>query len=155
MTGGEPGGAPLFRLVLSPSPRFAAVILIIHLTAAGCCLAVSEGWPGIALALLLTALGGAAARDRALLRGARAARAIEIFGSGEARLALADGETIALEPVRGMGVTRYWVALRCGAPGRRGILVTAGMLGAAPLRRLRLWALWGKAAGVAGRQLPA
>ena len=155
MTGGEPSGAPSLRLVLSPSPRFAATVLAVHLAGAGCCLAVLAGWQGMALAILLTALGVAAAWDRALLRGARAARAIEIQPSGGALLVLANGETAAVEPVRGVGVTRHWVALGCGAPARRAILVTAGMLGPGPFRRLRLWALWGKAAGVAWRQLPA
>ena len=153
MTGGEPGGArPLLRLVLSPAPRYAATVLAIHLTAAGCCLAVMAGWQGIALAALPTALGGASAWNRALLRGARAASAIEIRPSGEALLVLASGESVAVEPVRGVGVTRHWVALNCGAPARRGFLVTAGMLDPGPFRRLRLWALWDKAAGVAARQ---
>jgi hypothetical protein len=155
LTDGEPRGAPSVRLELSPCPRFAATILTVHLVAAGCCLAVLPGWPGFALAGLLAALGASSAWDRALLRGTHAARAVEIRGSGEALLVLADGNTRPLGPIRGIGVSRYWVALTCGSPARRGILVTAGMLGAEPMRLLRLWALWGKAAGVAFRQRPA
>lgn len=152
MNGGESSGAPFVRLELSPAPRFAAAILAVHLAAAACCVAVLANWQGVALALLLPALGIFAARDRAMLRGARAARAIEIQGSGKALLVLANGETSAIEPVRGIGVNRHWVALRCGLPARRGVLVTSGMLRPEPFRLLRVWALWGKMAGVASGQ---
>jgi hypothetical protein len=40
------------------------------------------------------------------------------------------------------------------APARRTLLVTPDMLGIDSFRRLRIWALWGKLAGVAGKQLP-
>jgi hypothetical protein len=52
-------------------------------------------------------------------------------------------------------VTRYWVALDTGAPMRRSVLVTAGMLQPGPFRLLRLWALWGRVPGVAPGQVPA
>lgn len=111
------------------------------------------GWQGIALAILLPALGAFAAWDRALLRGAHSPKAIEVQASGEALLVFANGDTAAAGPGRGIGVNRYWVALKCGSPARRGVLVTAGMLGPEPFRLLRLWALWGKLPGVASPQL--
>ena len=155
MNGGQPSAAPSVRLELSPAPRFAAAVLAVHAAAAACILAVVAGWQGVALALLLPALGAAAAWDRALLRGAQSPKAIEIPGSGKARVVFADGETAAVEALRGIGVNRHWVALRCGSPARRGVLVTAGMLRPGPFRLLRLWALWGKLPGVASRQLAA
>jgi hypothetical protein len=152
---GEPSGAPIVRLVLSPCIRFAVAILGVHLAAAACLLAVVPGWQGLALAVLVPALGACSARDRALLRGARAARAVEILRSGEARLVFADGATRAAEAVRGIGVNRHWVALKCGSPARRGMLVTGGMLAPGPFRLLRLWALWGRVPGMAAGQHPA
>jgi len=97
----------------------------------------------MAMAFLVFALGGVAAWDRALLRGARSPRAIEIPAVGAARVVLASGETLAMRAVRGIGVTRHWVALAPLSLWGRGALVTAGMLGPAGARRLRLWALWG------------
>jgi hypothetical protein len=113
------------------------------------------GFPGMALAFLILALGGASAWDRALLRGPRSPRAIEIPASGAAVVVLASGETIAVRAVRGIGVTRHWVALRPHALAGRGVLVTAGMLGPAAFRILRLWALWGRIPGAASGQLRA
>jgi len=140
---------------LSPSRRFAAAVLAVHLAAAASLLAVVTGWQGIALAILLPALGVVSARERALLRGAHSPKAIEIQVSGEALLVFANGDSAAAEPSRGIGVNRYWVALKCGSPPGRGVLVTAGMLGPEPFRLLRLWALWGRLPGVAPRQLAA
>jgi len=97
----------------------------------------------------------AAAWDRALLRGARAPRAIEIGPGSQASLVLADGATAPALPVRGIGVSRHWVALRIGLPARRALLVTGGMLAPEPFRLLRLWALWQRVPGVAPGQLPA
>src|SRR6185295_12923214 len=102
---------------------------------------------------LSVALGGAAAWDRALLRGARSPRAIEIPPTGEARVILASGEAVAVRAVHGIGVTRHWVALAARSPAGRSMLVTAGMLGPAAARRLRLWALWGRAPGASGQRL--
>ena len=98
----------------------------------------------MALALLSLALGGVAAWDRALLRGARSPCTIEIPASGAARMVLASGESVAVRAVRGIGVTRHWVALAPLSLAGRSFLVTAGMLGPAGARRLRLWALWGR-----------
>ena len=155
MNGGESSAAPSVRLELSPSRRFAAAVLAVHVAAAACIVAVLAGWQGIALAILLPALGAAAAWDRALLRGAHSPKTIEIPGSGEARLVFADGRAAAIGALHGIGVNRHWVALRCASPARRGVLVTAGMLQPGQFRLLRLWALWGKLPGVASRQLAA
>jgi hypothetical protein len=111
------------------------------------------GMPGAALALLILALGGVSAWDRALLRGPRSPRAIEIQASGAAVVVLASGDRIAVRAVRGVGVTRHWVALAPVSLTGHSVLVTAGMLGAASARVLRLWALWGKTVGLAGRRL--
>jgi hypothetical protein len=126
-----------------------------HVAAACSVLAVAPGFAGAAIAMLLVALGAAAAWDRALLRGRRSPRAIEIPASGKAMLVLADGQTMAAAPAHGMGTTRHWVALATDTRFRRGVLVTAGMLPPGPFRLLRLWALWGRAPGVASGQLPA
>jgi hypothetical protein len=69
---------------------------------------------------------------------------------------LASGQAIAVRPVRGIGVTRHWVALGPGSLAGRAVLVTAGMLAPAEMRILRLWALWGRTpAAAASRRLPA
>jgi hypothetical protein len=109
----------------------------------------------MALAVLTSVLGGVAAWERALLRGARSPCAIEILPSGAALAAfvvLANGETIAVRAVHGIGVARHWVALRSASITGRGVLLTAGMLEPAALRVLRLWALWGRIPGVASGQ---
>jgi hypothetical protein len=142
------------RLALFPSGRLAALVLLLHGTAALCFLTVLTGWSGIALALLILALGVSAAWDRALLRGGRSPRAIEIRPSGEAVCLFADGASAVVQAVRGSGISRYWVALRLDLPRRRSLLVAAGMLPPEPFRLLRLWALWGKLPVVAWRQLP-
>ena len=104
--------------------------------------------------MLLLVLGLASAWDRALLRTGRSPTAIDIHASGEAICRFANGDSAAVEALGGTGVTRYWVALRVRSPWRRSLLVAAGMLPPDSLRRLRLWALWGKLPGVAPRQLP-
>jgi hypothetical protein len=148
-----PGAQPV-RLALSSCGRFAALILLLHGTAALCFLTVLTGWSGIAAALLMLALGVSAAWNRALLRGRRSPRAIEIHPSGEA-CRFADGATAAVRAIGGSGITRHWVALGLDSPLRRSLLVAAGMLPPDAFRLLRLWALWGKLPGVAWRQLPA
>ena len=105
------------------------------------------------LAILMLALGAVAASTRGLLLGKRAPRAIEIAPSGEAVLVRADGRQARARPVGGIGVTRWWVIVRVGTPGRGGFLISAGMLESEPFRLLRLWALWERAPGVARRQL--
>jgi len=98
----------------------------------------------MALALLTLALGASAAWDRALLRGARSPRAVELRAGGGAAVVLANGQAIAVRAVRGIGVTRHWVALASAPSAGRSVLVTAGMAGPAGARLLRLWALWGR-----------
>ena len=142
------------RLELSPSRRFAAVIVFVHATAASSFLTFLTGWPGFFLAALTVALGCAAAWDRALLRASRSPRMIEIVPAGEALCRFANGESAALESLGGSAVTRYWVALRVRSSRRRSLFLAAGMLPPESLRLLRLWALWGKLPGVASRQLP-
>ena len=100
-------------------------------------------------------MGAASAWDRALLRGSRSPRAIEVTGPDTAHLVLANGELAAVRPRQGSAVTRYWVALRISSPVRRSVLVTVDMLGKERFRLLRLWALWGRVPGVASGQLPA
>jgi hypothetical protein len=143
------------RLALSPSYRFAMLIVLIHALAAATFLTVMTAWAGGALAVLVLALGLAAAWDRALFRAKAAPAAIEILPTGEARCLFANGESAAIALTAGRGVTRYWVALRLQAPRRRALLATAGMLDAESFRRLRLWALWGRLPGVVRRQRPA
>ncbi len=109
----------------------------------------------MALAVLILALGGVSAWDRALLRGARSPRAIELLAGGGAVAVLASGETFAVHAVHGIGVTRHWVALAPGSLGGGSVLVTAGMLGPAGARMLRLWALWGRIPVVAAERLAA
>ncbi len=67
-------------------------------------------------------------------------------------LRLGSGETVPVRPVRGIGITRHWVALAALAPAGRSVVVTAGMLGREQARVLRLWALWGRTPGVAAVQ---
>ena len=140
------------RLELTPSTSFAGTVMAVHAGAAACFLTTMSGMPGLALAVLILGLGAASAHERALLRGSRSPRAIEIAASGSAVLVLASGKTIAVRPVRGIGVTRYWVALGPTTLAGRSTLVTAGMLAPAQMRLLRLWALWGRVPGPAWRQ---
>ncbi len=148
------------RLELSPCKSFAALLLLVHAAAGASLLAILTGWSGIAVALLLVALGCAAAWDRALLRAARSPRAVEIRPSNQALCVLASGETVPLEPLGGAGVTRYWVALGLRWPERRALfarrsalLVSSCMMSAESGRLLRLWARWQKVPGVAPGQL--
>jgi hypothetical protein len=107
------------------------------------------GLPAVALALLFLALGAVLAWDRALLRGARSPRALELRAADTAVVVLANGETLPVRALRGIGVTRHWVALAALRPAGRSMMVTSGMLGPEKARVLRLWALWGKTPGVA------
>ena len=142
------------RLGLSPSPRLAAAIVVLHAAAGLCVVAVLPGAAGGLLAAALLALGAAAAWSRALLGSAASVRGIELEGPGIA-LELASGERIVAELAERRYVTRFVVALPVRRPSRRTILVTRDMLAADSFRALRLWALWGKVPGVAAKQLPA
>ena len=138
------------RLVLSPSPVFAAVILVLHAAAGASAFLVLGGVAGGALGAALFALGLAAARSRALLRAKRSVRALEIDGDALA-LELAGGERIAAAAPQRCYVSRLAVVVLL----QRTVLVAADMLSPAEFRRLRLWALWRKLPAVAGKQLPA
>ena len=142
------------RLQLSPSWSLLAAILILHALAAGSVLTVMQGFSAIALAAALLALGAAAAWARALHRSGASVRAIELSGS-EMLLELRDGRRGAAELGGARHVSRFMVTLPVRRPVRRTILVTRDMLPPEEFRRLRLWALWGKAPGVAHKQLPA
>lgn len=109
----------------------------------------------MAIAVLALALGAAAAWDRALLRGRRSPRALELAGPGEGVLVLANGERLPVATGERPAVNRLWVSLPMGAPARRSVFVPGDMLGGREFRLLRLWALWGRVPGVASGQLPA
>jgi hypothetical protein len=138
-------------LRFSASPALAAAILAAHSCAAAAAAATLPGPVGWALAAALVALGLAAAWSRALLRSPRSARGMVIDGE-RAALELANGESVAARP--GGHVSRFLVILALGAPPRR-VLIAADMLDAESFRALRVWALWRKLPGVAGKQLAA
>jgi hypothetical protein len=145
------------RLVLSPSPRLAALIVVLHAGAAAGALASVPGIAGAALAAALLALGATSAWGRALLRAGGAVRAIEVTGE-EIVLELASGARLEGTASSRRYVSRFVVVLLVGAPARRAVLVAGDMLDPEMFRRLRVWALWGRAPGrkaVAGKQLQA
>jgi hypothetical protein len=137
-------------LRLSPSRALAGLIAGAHLCAAACAVLVLPGWPGALLAVALAALGLASAWSRALLRSPASVRAIRV-GEGAAA-ELASGASFAL---RGGGHVSRFVVTLAARDSRRHLLVTADMLDRESFRVLRLWALWGKLPGVAGKQLAA
>ena len=145
-------------LRLSPSPRFAALIVAVHCAAAAAAWAALRGPAGAALAAGLVALGLAAAWSRALLRSGTAVRSVELGADGVV-LQRADGSRLASAAAKRQYVSRFAVALVLAGPRRRTIFVTRDMLDAGAFRALRLWALWGRVpgagrpGGVAGAQL--
>jgi hypothetical protein len=148
-------GAPLLVLELHASRALAATILVLHIAAAACIVAVFPGAAGAAIAVLVLALGGAAAWDRALLKGRRSPRALELAQPGEGVLVLAHGERIRVAIGKRPAVNRWWVSLPVRAPMRRSLFIARDMLGREQFRCLRLWALWGRVPGVASGQLRA
>jgi hypothetical protein len=138
-------------LQLSASPALAAAMLVAHLAAAGAAALALPGAGGRTLAAAIIALGLAAAWSRALLRSPRSARILRIEAD-RAALELANGARFAAEP--GGHVSRFLVTLALRNPPRR-VLVTADMLDRDSFRALRIWALWRKLPGVAGKQLAA
>ncbi len=135
--------APL-RLELRASRALAGALALVHGAAAIALVAALPGPAGAALGLLVLALGGMAAWDRALLRSRNAVRALELAEDGFATLALADGRRLAarIGPRRHIGP--WWVALALTGAPRRSLLVVRDMLAPAEYRYLRLWALWGR-----------
>ncbi len=148
-------GTPLLVLELHASRALAATILVLHAAAAASIVAVFPGTAGAAIAVLILALGGAAAWDRALLKGRRSSRALELAQPGEGVLVLANGDRIRAAIGKHPAVNRWWVSLPVHAPMRRSIFIARDMLGREQFRHLRLWALWGRVPGVASGQLPA
>jgi hypothetical protein len=148
-------GAPRRILALRPSGALAAALVALHAVAAACVIGVFPGVAGTTVGVLIVALGAAAAWDRALLKGRRSPRAIELASMGEAALVITQGERFGLAGGQPSAVNRWWVSLPVRAPGRRTLLIPAGMLDPEEFRTLRLWALWGRVPGVASGQLPA
>ena len=146
---------PSLRLELTPSPRFAALIVALHAAAAASVAAVVPGLAGALLAAALLALGLAAAWGRALLRSALSVRAIELDGPAHALLELGSGERLDVELGERRYVGRFAVSLPVARPVRRTVLVYHDMLAPDSFRRLRIWAAWGRLPGVAEKQLGA
>ena len=143
-------GAPLLRLQLRGSPALAAALVLAHAAAAACIAAVlAEPWDW-ALAILVLALGAAAAWDRALLRAGRSVRVLELAAGGQAALGLADGRRLEGSVAARRNVCPWWVTLPVRGPAGRTLLIARGMLSEDDFRRLRLWALWGRVPGAAG-----
>ena len=143
----------ILRLDLRPSWRLSSLIAGLHAAAGASVFIASPNLAGGALAVLLAALGAAAAWDRALLRGRRSPRTLRVSLDGSLDVELADRTRLrAGEGPR--TVTRWVVALPLEGSVRRSVLVAPGMLDEASFRLLRLWALWGRLPGVASAQLP-
>jgi len=148
-------GAPRLVLELRGSQALAATILGMHAAAAACIAMVFPGAAGTTIAVLVAALGAAAAWDRALLKGRRSPRALELGQPGEGVLVFASGEPLRVTIGKPRAVNRWWVSLPVSVPMRRTLFITRDMLGAGHFRHLCLWALWGRVPGVASGQLPA
>ena len=133
--------ASVLRLELRPSRGLAATILGAHLAAAACLYLIVTGPASVALAALFTALGAATAWDRALLRGARAPRILELRSDGFASLESTSGGRCPVASGRGRA-GRHWVIVALQGVSRRNLLITGGMLDAESFRRLKLWVLW-------------
>jgi hypothetical protein len=140
------------RLLLSPSPVLAGLIVAAHLCAAAAAALALPGWPGGLLAMALVSLGLASAWSRALLRARRSMRCI-MLEKEKATIELATGDSYPAEA--GGHVSRLVVTLVLRDPARRTLLISADMLDRDSFRTLRVWALWGKLAAVAGKQLAA
>ena len=146
-------GGEILRLDLRPSWRLSSLIAGLHAAAGASVFIASPNLAGAALAVLLAALGGAAAWDRGLLRGRRSPRKLWVLADGTLGVELADGARLRA----GDGprtVTRWVVTLPLEGSVRRSVLVAPDMLDPASFRLLRLSALWGRLPGVASAQLP-
>jgi toxin CptA len=146
-------GGEILRIDLRPSWRLAFLIVGLHATAGASVFLAIPNLAGAVLAMLLAALGGTAAWDRALLRGPRSPRTLRVSADGTLRVEHADRTRLQA----GDGprtVTRWMVALPLEGAVRRSVLIAPDMLDASSFRLLRLWALWGRVPGVASAQLP-
>ena len=146
-------GGEILRLDLRPSWRLSSLIAGLHALAGASVVIASPNLAGAALAVLLAALGVAAAWDRALLRGRRSPRTLRVTADGSLAVELAD-QTRLRSGDGPRTVSRWLVALPLEGSVRRSVLVVPGMLDEASFRLLRLWALWGRLPGVASAQLP-
>jgi len=135
------------RLVLHPSPGLTAAILGVHSLAAASLWVAIPGVAAGVIAMLISVLGVVAARDRGLLRGRAAIRAIELSGPEDLLLEFSDGTRRAARSPRRRHVSRFGVGLRLEGVRRRSFFVATGMLDPAAARCLRLWALWGRVPG--------
>jgi hypothetical protein len=142
------------RVELAPSASLTIGLLASHAAAALAALAVMPGAAGAAVGTVLVALGCAAAWGRALHRMPSSVRAVELAGAG-VQIELASGERLSAEPAARRYVARYLVLIPLRRPVRRTMLLTRDMTDADSFRRLRIWALWGRVPGVAGKQLAA
>ncbi|HXZ92151.1 MAG TPA: protein YgfX [Burkholderiales bacterium] len=132
---------------LSPSGVLAGTIVAIHALAGACAALALSGPGGAVLALLLPALGVAAAWDRALLRGRKSVTGMVIEGPASLRLRTRDGRETEVRATGRKHVSRLAVIVPVRGSMRRTIVVVRDMLDAESFRRLRLWALWGKVPG--------
>ncbi len=130
------------------------MLIAMHALAAASVLIVLPGTAGVLLAAALLALGVAAARSRALMKAGGSVRANEVEGKTQAVLQLANGERLEVQLGERRFASRFLVNIPVVRPARRTILVFRDMLAEDSFRRLRIWALWGKLPGVAGKQLP-
>jgi hypothetical protein len=140
----------VLRLNLRASRALAVVLALVHGTGSICLLIVAPGVAGATLALLILALGAAAARDRALLRARGSVRALELAGDAVATLELADGRRVTAHVGRRRHVGPWWVSLPVEGTARRNLVVVRDMLPAEQFRALRLWALWGRVPDATG-----
>jgi len=115
---------------------------------------VLPGLAGVAVAALLVGLGVATAWDRALLRHRNSIRTLLIEGPQTMRLITRNGAEAAVQAAARRYVSRLAVIVSMRHGTRRTIVVAYDMLDVESFRRLRLWAMWGRAPGVAPEQLP-
>jgi len=134
---------PALRVELRPARALAAGTMLVHAAGAAAILLVMPGAPGIGVAVLLLALGAAAAWERALLRGTHSPRVVELEPDGTLRVLLGAGQRATGRAAARCHVGPWWILIPLGAP-RRMALLTRDMLGAEDFRRLRIWALWGR-----------
>jgi hypothetical protein len=132
------------RLELRASRVLAGTLALVHGAGAACLAALVPGVPGLALAVLILALGAATARDRALLRAQGSVRALGLGAGGAVTLELADGRRLAVRVGERRHVGPWWVVLPLKGESRRTLVVARDMLSPEEFRSLKLFALWGR-----------
>jgi hypothetical protein len=135
---------PAPRLELRPSRGLALALALAFGMGAACVLAVTPGYVGMFLAVLVLTLGAAAVWSRAWLAAPGSVRALELAEHGAATLELTNGRRIAVRVAGRRYVGRAWVSLPLVGAPLRTLLVARDMLEPAAYRRLKLWALWGR-----------